>query len=61
MGSSTGNMLVDNAMVFDSLFQQSPMLIATHCEDEATIRANTEGIRRSTVTALRRIASLNSE
>lgn len=42
MGSSTGNMLVDNEQVLDSLFRQSPMLIATHCEDEATIRANTE-------------------
>ena len=42
MGSSTGNMLVDNKQVLDSLFRQSPMLIATHCEDEATIRANTE-------------------
>lgn len=42
MGSSTGNMLVDNEQVLDNLFQQSSMLIATHCEDEATIRANTE-------------------
>ncbi len=42
MGSSTGNMLVDNEHVLDALFRQSPMLIATHCEDEATIRANTE-------------------
>lgn len=42
MGSSTGNMLVDNERVLDGLFRQSPMLIATHCEDEATIRANTE-------------------
>lgn len=42
MGSSTGNMLVDNERVLDALFRQSPMLIATHCEDEATIRANTE-------------------
>ena len=42
MGSSTGNMLVDNERVLDELFRQSPMLIATHCEDEATIRANTE-------------------
>ncbi len=42
MGSSTGNMLVDNEQVLDELFRQSPMLIATHCEDEATIRANTE-------------------
>ncbi|GAB4001797.1 dihydroorotase [Spirosoma daeguense] len=42
MGSSTGNMLVDNEQVLEGLFRQSPMLIATHCEDEATIRANTE-------------------
>ena len=42
MGSSTGNMLVDNEQVLDGLFRQSPMLIATHCEDEATIRVNTE-------------------
>ena len=41
MGSSTGNMLVDNEQVLNELFRQSPMLIATHCEDEATIRANT--------------------
>jgi dihydroorotase len=45
MGSSTGSMLVDNESVLDSLFRQSPMLIATHCEDEATIRANTERYR----------------
>ena len=42
MGSSTGNMLVDNERVLADLFAQSPMLIATHCEDEGTIRANTE-------------------
>ena len=40
MGSSTGNMLVDNVGTLDALFSQSPMLIAVHCEDEATIRAN---------------------
>ena len=45
MGSSTGNMLVDNEQVLESLFRQSPMLVATHCEDEATIRANTERYR----------------
>jgi dihydroorotase len=41
MGSSTGNMLVDNREVLSNIFANSPMLIATHCEDEATIRANT--------------------
>jgi dihydroorotase len=40
MGSSTGNMLVDNPGTLENLFRQSPMLIATHCEDEATIQSN---------------------
>ena len=40
MGSSTGNMLVDNPVTLENLFSQVPMLIATHCEDEATIRKN---------------------
>ncbi|PTB91851.1 dihydroorotase, partial [Marivirga lumbricoides] len=42
MGSSTGNMLVDNEETLNNIFSKVPMLIATHCEDEATIRANTE-------------------
>lgn len=42
MGSSTGNMLVDNEKTLEGIFANSPMLIATHCEDEATIRANLE-------------------
>ena len=42
MGSSTGNMLVDNETTLNNLFSQVPLLIATHCEDEATIRKNTE-------------------
>lgn len=45
MGSSTGNMLVDNEKTLEGIFSQSPMLIATHCEDEATIRANTLAYR----------------
>lgn len=40
MGSSTGNMLVDNRATLEAIFADAPMLIATHCEDEATIRAN---------------------
>lgn len=40
MGSSTGNMLVDNTETLSRIFSEIPMLIATHCEDEATIRAN---------------------
>jgi dihydroorotase len=39
MGSSTGNMLVDNPTTLENLFANSPMLIATHCEDEATIKS----------------------
>jgi dihydroorotase len=42
MGSSTGNMLVDNPQTLEKIFSQSPMLIATHCEDEATIRAQSD-------------------
>lgn len=42
MGSSTGNMLVDNETTLTNLFSRSEMLIATHCEDEATIRKNIE-------------------
>lgn len=42
MGSSTGNMLVDNEQTLEQLFSRIEMLIATHCEDEATIRKNTE-------------------
>jgi dihydroorotase len=42
MGSSTGNMLVDNETTLEGLFSACPMLIATHCEDEDTIKANSE-------------------
>ncbi len=42
MGSSTGNMLVDAPNVLEKLFAAAPMLIATHCEDEATVRHNLE-------------------
>ena len=42
MGSSTGNMLVDNEKTLENIFTNSPMLVATHCEDEETIRRNTE-------------------
>jgi dihydroorotase len=40
MGSSTGNMLVDNEQVLENIFKEAPMLIATHCEDEQTIQKN---------------------
>ena len=40
MGSSTGNMLVDNEKTLTGIFSQCPLLIATHCEDEATVRKN---------------------
>jgi len=40
MGSSTGNMLVDDPKTLENIFSQSPMLVATHCEDEATIKSN---------------------
>jgi dihydroorotase len=40
MGSSTGNLLVENEQVLEGFFSRFPSLIATHCEDEATILAN---------------------
>ena len=46
MGSSTGNMLVDDRRVLSAIFAESPVLIATHCEDEATVRADAERYRR---------------
>lgn len=45
MGSSTGSMLVDNEAVLERLFANAPVLIATHCEDESTVRARTEMFR----------------
>jgi dihydroorotase len=42
MGSSTGNLLVDDPKVLEAFFSKFPGLIATHCEDEATIRSNNE-------------------
>ena len=41
LGSSTGNMLVDNPETLENIFRKTKMLIAVHCEDEATIRNNT--------------------
>ncbi len=40
LGSSTGNMLVDNEAVLEKIFSSTPMLIAVHCEDETTIKNN---------------------
>lgn len=45
MGSSTGNMLVDDDRALASIFAQSPVPVATHCEDEASVRANMERFR----------------
>jgi len=42
LGSSTGNMLVDNEEVLEKIFSSTKMLIAVHCEDEQTIKNNLE-------------------
>lgn len=47
MGSSTGNMLVDNHATLNRIFAESDMLIATHCEDERIIRKNYEQLKAS--------------
>ena len=41
LGSSTGNMLVDNPEVLENIFSSTKLIISVHCEDEATIKANT--------------------
>ncbi|MCK9346824.1 MAG: dihydroorotase [Bacteroidales bacterium] len=45
MGSSTGNMLVNDPATLDTFFQQYKGVIATHCEDEAIIKENTQKAR----------------
>tara|TARA_E500000318_G_scaffold87951_1_gene84999 strand:+ start:315 stop:1649 length:1335 start_codon:yes stop_codon:yes gene_type:complete len=40
LGSSTGNMLVDDEKVLEQIFRNTEMVISAHCEDEGTIRAN---------------------
>lgn len=45
MGSSTGNMLVDDEYTLRNIFSQTPMLIAVHCEDEKTVKINEDNAR----------------
>jgi dihydroorotase len=45
MGSSTGNLLVDNTLVLDKIFAGSELLIATHCEEESVIKHNLEKLK----------------
>ncbi len=40
MGSSTGNMLVDNIQTLEAIFKEAPLLVAVHCEEESIIREN---------------------
>jgi len=41
LGSSTGNMLVDNLEVLEKIFSSTKLIISVHCEDEETIKKNT--------------------
>ncbi len=45
MGSSTGNMLVDQAEVLEGIFEHAPTLVAVHCEKEEIVRANLEAAK----------------
>jgi dihydroorotase len=45
MGSSTGNLLVDNPTTLDKIFSEAEVLIATHCEDERIIKQNLEKLK----------------
>lgn len=46
MGSSTGNLLVNNPLLLDKVFAGSELLIATHCEEETMIRANLQSLKQ---------------
>ncbi len=46
MGASTGNMLVDNIKTLEGIFAEAPCLIATHCEDETTIKQNLDHYKK---------------
>ncbi len=46
MGSSTGNLLVDNSLTLDKIFAGSELLIATHCEEESIIKANLQQLKQ---------------
>ncbi len=46
LGSSTGNMLVDNEAVLEKIFSSTTMLICVHCEDENTIKSNLEDYKK---------------
>ncbi len=45
MGSSTGNLLVDNYLALDKIFAETELLIATHCEDEQLIKENFQKLK----------------
>jgi dihydroorotase len=45
MGASTGNMLVDDPKVLEVLFREAPTIVAAHCEDTPTIKANEDALR----------------
>lgn len=47
MGSSTGNLLVDNYLSLDRIFRESEVLIATHCEEESIIKENYQRLKAS--------------
>lgn len=49
MGSSTGNMLVDNIISLEKIFSESELLIATHCEQESIIQANIEKLNTQNI------------
>lgn len=46
MGSSTGNLLVNNPLSLDKIFSETELLIATHCEEESIIRSNYERLKQ---------------
>ena len=60
MGSSTGNLLVDNPLALENIFASAELLIATHCEDEKIIRDNFERLKEKKACWNRRIIPLSA-
>jgi dihydroorotase len=46
MGSSTGNLLVDNPIILEKVFSGTELLITTHCEEESLFRRNKEALEK---------------
>ena len=61
LGSSTGNMLVDNKETLEKIFGECDLLIATHCEKEEIIRANKEHYKAILSSVVKRLVTAHRQ